>query len=602
MSKPNSRSFSEGNRRSKRTNSLMAYLLQDTSIDKATSDKTKADRMIMAVSNQEGLLKGQRHVRHITQKRRQVQEIWEKTVQDEITRYYNNKVNCDKAALAIQKIVRGFLVRIKIEPMLLEIREINTEKVVQELRIQTDICMLSLGTNTIPAIKLIQAAYRRYEFRKKLIIMRKCYELYLRQREEMICDFLRKAFLNYSCKIQRDHLAFLRYRVIRLEQIKENIAILTVKKIWRAKKLSFKIVKEKFIRIKRRKAAMQNKEAYQKYLASLGGPNPAPKNQKKIQESGSKDSKNLTEGKAEDGEGEKLNNPEDDEEYKEAQRIKEIIDRKIKEKVATGKLAYAIPDRKDKKMILPMMQEKALNEPFEEEGIKSKLFYITLSNFAKGRSLSRESRPMTRNLNISTPKELNQRRHYDIGIPLPRLSLLETANVPLIQSPPLIVTEVEHAHFLLPTTASANRTEEPVQPSWRAVYHKASGKKHKRIKLDFNIKNEGEERTTRPIQVKERVNHWIPVARRFSTYVLGLDNSAYTQYKWTPLKLDKRILHTANPNAYSRKRRNSQSPSFGMNMNDEAITYNMPNYVRKDMQVSISPSTQDRSMDFVYFS
>ena len=47
---------------------------------------------------------------------------------------------------------------------------------------------------------------------------------------------------------------------------------------------------------------MQNKEAYQKYLASLGGPNPAPKTQKKMHESGSKDSKNLAEGKAEDGE------------------------------------------------------------------------------------------------------------------------------------------------------------------------------------------------------------------------------------------------------------------------------------------------------------
>ncbi|OMJ93343.1 hypothetical protein SteCoe_3696 [Stentor coeruleus] len=601
MSKPNSRSFSEGNRRSKRNSSLMAYLLQDTSIDKATSDKTRADRMIMAVSNKEHLLKSQRNVRNITQKRRQVQETWEKTVQDELARYYNSKVNCDKAALKIQKIVRGFLVRIKIEPMLLEIREINTEKVVRELRIQTDICMLSLGTNTIPAIKLIQAAYRRYEFRKKLIIMRKCYELYLKQREEMICDFLRRAFLNYSCKIKRDHLAFLRYRVIRLEQIKENIAILTVKKIWRAKKLSFKIVKEKFIRIKRRKAAMQNKEAYQKYLASIGGPNPASKNQKKMQESGSKDSKNLTEGKVEDGEGEKQNNPEDDEEYKEAQRIKEIIDRKIKEKVAMGKLAYAIPDRKENKMMLPMMQEKALNEPIEEEGVKSKLFYITLSNFAKGRSLSRESRPMTRNLNISTPKELNQRRHFDIGMPLPRLALLESANIPLIPSPPLIVSEVEHAHFLLPTTASINKTEEPVQPSWRAVYHKVSGKKNRKIKLDLNIKNEDGERTTRPMQIKERVTHWIPVARRFSKYIPGLDNSAFMPYKWTPLQLDKRILYTANPSIYSRRRRNSQSPTFNMNMND-GISYNMPSYTRKDMQISISPSTQDRSIDFVSLS
>ena len=107
--------------------------------------------------------------------------------------------------------------------------------------------------------------------------MRIAYEQYLKHREEMICDFLRQVLRNYSCKIQRNYLAFLQYRVIRMEQLKENIAILTVKKIWRAKKLSFKIVKEKFLRIKRRKAAMQNKEAYQKYLATLGGTNTAKK-------------------------------------------------------------------------------------------------------------------------------------------------------------------------------------------------------------------------------------------------------------------------------------------------------------------------------------
>ena len=150
MSKPGFRSNSEGNKKSSRKSSLIAYLLQDTSITKASNERTKADRMTMAVTNKERLLKDQKNVRHITQKIREVQETWEKTVEDEIKRYYYNKFICENSALKIQKIVRGFLVRLKIEPLLLEIREKNSKKITKDLRVQTDICMLSLGTNTIP--------------------------------------------------------------------------------------------------------------------------------------------------------------------------------------------------------------------------------------------------------------------------------------------------------------------------------------------------------------------------------------------------------------------------------------------------------------------
>ncbi|OMJ90988.1 hypothetical protein SteCoe_6559 [Stentor coeruleus] len=596
MSKPGSRSNSEGNKKQSRKSSLITYLLQDTSITKASTERNKADRMRMAVTNKERLLKDQKNVRHITQKIREVQETWEKTVEDEISRYYNNKIICEKSALKIQKIVRGFLVRLKIEPLLLEIREKNSKKITKELRIQTDICMLSLGTNTIPAIKCIQAAYRRYVFRKKLVVMQKCYELYLKEREEILCDFLRKVLLNYSCKIKRDYLAFLQYRIIRMVQIKENLAILTVKNFWRAKKLSFKILKEKFIKIKRRKAAMQNKEAYQKYLASLGGSSPSPKkDQKKVD--------STTEGKNEEGnEAEKTSNPEDDEEFKEAQRIKDIIDRKIREKVAMSKLAYAIPDKKDEKMLLPMMQEKALNEDLDDdEGVKSKLFYLTLSNFAKGRSLSRESRPMTRNLHISTPKELNQRRHFDSMIPLPRLALLESANTEYIQYPPLNIPEIEHAHFLLPTTVSARRTEEPVQPRWKAVYNKTPTRKFKKMKLNLNVTGECGERMTRPIQIKERIAHWIPVARRFSSYIPGLDNNGYSAPKWAPLPLNRRILQTANPVYSKRERKNSQSVISRVENSEENAIFSQQHFLRKDQQNSVSPSTQDRSLDFTRF-
>jgi hypothetical protein len=371
--------------------------------------------------------------------------------------------------------------------------------------------------------------------------MRLAYQRYLKLREEIVCDFLRQVFWNYSCKIKRNYLVFLEYRVKRMEELKRNIAVLTVKKIWRSKKLSFKIVKEKFIKIKRRRAAMQNKEAYQKYLASLGGPNPPAKKDlaKKNQESNSKDSKQF-EGKKEDektNEGkENENDPEEDEEYKEAQRIKDIIEKKIKEKIAKSKLAYAIQTTSTK-VLLPMMQEKALNESLDNEPTGSKLFALTSSFFAKGRNLSREKPATTRNYMIESPKSLNQRKHFD-GNYLPPLPIISLAETPLETFQAIDIKPVENQHFLSSTVSSINKTEAQIIPSWKTrVYSYEETKKSRKLTKPKEV-----ERVPREFKPPERVNHWIPVARRFSTYVPGIDNSGYVPYKWKPLPLNRRIL------------------------------------------------------------
>lgn len=386
-----------------------------------------------------------------------------------------------------------------------------------------------------------------------------------------------------------------------MEQIKENIAILTVKKIWRAKKLSFKIVKEKFIRIKRRKAAMQNKEAYQRYLATLGGAAPAKKEVKKVQENGSKDSKQMEDSKRDEGDLDNEKNPEEDEEYKEAQRIKDIIDRKIKEKICKGKLAYAIKDQKSSQIMLPMMQERALNEDLDTDPVKSKLFYITNSVFAKGRSLSRESRPKTRNFSISTPKELPSRHFKESSVLFPRLSLYSPSDIAIESVSPAFIPEIETAHFLLSTVTSQNKTMEQIIPSWRATYSNTPVRKnHKSFNL--NIKA-GEQRVTKPIEIKEKKPLWIPVARRFSSYVPSLDNSGYKPPVWTPVKLDKRILQTAVPSNYTRRLKHaSLSPTSVMSIGSDSIpTYNRPHYLTGLNATSVSPSTKDQSLDISHF-
>lgn len=128
------------------------YLLSDTTISKATYNKTRADRMITKAKIKESTLAEQREVRLIAQKCRKVQEDWDKCVKQEISRISQKKKQCELAAVKIQKIVRGFLVRIKIDSILLSQRESRSTEIIKELRKQTDFCMLTLGANTVPVI------------------------------------------------------------------------------------------------------------------------------------------------------------------------------------------------------------------------------------------------------------------------------------------------------------------------------------------------------------------------------------------------------------------------------------------------------------------
>lgn len=428
--------------------------------------------------------------------------------------------------------------------------------------------------------------------------MGKAYKLHLIEREEMVCDFLREALRNYSCKIKRNFLVFLNFRVGRLEEIKRNIAVLTVKKIWRAKKLTVKILREKFIKIKRRKAAMQNKEAFQKYLATMGGPSAPVKKEapRKVEVLENEEGSEFPiEGK------EEAENAEEEREFKEAQRIKAEIDRKIHEKVSKSKIAYAIEDS-SVKVRIPLMQERALNEDLDVDSIQSKLLNLTASTFAKGRNLSREKQPTTRNYQISSPRSCSQRKHYE-GTVLPPLPIISSADIPNQTFLHIDVKPVTDENFLGETVCSSNRLRPTIIPYWKLPRESVSKPKRKRI---FRVK-EVKDGDKKEFKVPERINHWIPVARRFSSYVPGVDNSGYVPNKWKPLQLDKRILSTAFNSVNTTRRHMSAaiSPTAVISMNGSPANFsqtNRANRFRKEPLMSLTISTQEQSMDLPNFN
>ena len=151
MSKPTSPRTQENPSPIKKS-AIINFLLSDTSISKATYNKTRADRMIKIAKSKESTLSTQKEVRVVAERCRQVQEVWEKCVKLELTRVLHKKKEAEVSALKIQKIVRGFLVRIKIDSILLSQREARSSAIIHELRKQTDFCMLTLGSNTVPVL------------------------------------------------------------------------------------------------------------------------------------------------------------------------------------------------------------------------------------------------------------------------------------------------------------------------------------------------------------------------------------------------------------------------------------------------------------------
>lgn len=437
--------------------------------------------------------------------------------------------------------------------------------------------------------------------------MRLCYQQWLKEREEIICDYLRQVFIGFNCRLKRAYLIFLEYRVKRLEEIKRNLAILTVKKIWRAKKLSFKILKEKFIRIKRRKAAMQNKEAYQKYLSTMGGP--AKKDNKP--ETGS--SRDLQEGNLNEEKGENNeNHEEEDKEFKEAQRIKEIIEKKIREKVNMSKMAYGIIEN-NTKVVMPMMQEKALAESLDNDALQSKLLHLTASVFAKGQRLDRNKMPnISRNLQISSPRPVSQRRH-SLNFNIPPLLIISPAETTRPEHSEISIKPIIDAHFLSTTISSENKQQPQIISEWeqREIERNARRRQHTKRTTHYNHaeiagSENGEKRTTKEFKPIERKNHWIPVARRFASYIPGIDNSFYSPQKWSPLPLNRRILTTAIPKPNQSRPTNTALSPLAYSPNElNFINLSAQSKKRqfiKDPLHSFSPSTQEHSVELNPFN
>lgn len=506
---------------------LMKYLHQDTSLQKSLLIKEKINYERTQLILKQKILSTQTAVRNNAIAKRTMQEKWDELKIDKLKYYSSLKQVEDKAAVTIQRHVRGFLLRIRVEDDFINMIEGKCTDLMTSSTAQALNIMLNLGVVLVPATIRIQKAYKRYLIRKKVHRLQHIYNVYLQLKAEAAADFLKSGI---RCLINTkilEQLKFLKFRTIRLGQIKCNLAILKIKIYWKFRKFTFRIIRDKILRVKRRQAAMQNKEAFAKYLNSIGG-----KLEKKMTHKlsiGSEEEKNSVERNDERGEGTQNEDLVEDEEFLEAQRIQELIKKQIQNKVDKGKLSHGIKCQKQV-MVLPLMQEKALKETPSNE---SKVLYVTASVFAKGRNLSREVRKPFRSTLIGSPPNCEHKR-LPFYSQAPYMRALFTPEPELTRPSP--TQNIDYAEFMAPTISFKKK-------KFRPSKSEAKKRNSDYIPLSPNLVVPTIAYTLKQKQKKplEKTKNW-SFRSENDKYVTSISNSKYSPIPWKPLPLNRNIL------------------------------------------------------------
>lgn len=553
---------------------LMKYLHQDTSLQKSLLLKEKIKFEQTQLILKQKILSEQTAVRNNAIAKRTLQEKWDELKKQKFRLYSSMKDVEQRAAITIQRHVRGFLLRIKIEDDFIDMIEDKSNNLISSSTAQALNIMLNLGVVLVPATIRIQKAFKRYLVRKKVYRLQHIYNCYLKLKKEVAVDFLKKGV---RCLINvkiLQQLKFLQYRKTRLIEIKRNLAILVIKNYWRLRKFTFRIIRDKILRVKRRQAAMQNKEAFAKYLNSIGG-----KLDRKVTNKlsiGSEDEFKTSIEKADDrmeASPDENDDNVEDEEFLEAQRIQELIRKQIQGKVDKGKLSHGIKVQKQV-LVLPLMQEKALKESPSSD---SKVFYITASVYAKGRSLSREIKKPTRSTLIGSPPSCEHKKMPYLT-QTPYMRALFTPEPELRRPSP--TRNIDYAEFMAPTISFKKK-------KFRPSKSEAKKRDSHNIPISSNLVVPTIAYTLKQKQKTslEKTKNW-SFKSEGDKYIMSISNSAYSPVPWKPLPLNKNILgNTDYGKSFYRERQRSKY-NF-VDFNSRVMTPELPKIGKEEYSTGV---------------
>ena len=369
------------------------YLYQDNSLFKSSVLSEKRKNQLKLLPNRQKLLEEKSIIRRKSEERYKVQSQWEAIYKAQVTSHYNKFKRMNEAALTIQRYTRGFLSRLHTDAILLPLEENLNEKLLSSMCIQIQKVTLGIEIILLPAVLRIQQAYRRYLVRKKILL----WISYLNFLSGLRIAYAEGLVSTWALTIKHRlfiyNIKFEKYRVRKLREIRRNLAILAIKGVWERYKFTFKTIKDRVLRYKRRQSLILSRDKYKLYLEAF---NDTKRNE-------AREGRDSSLGCLDDSSEISL-----DAQAKNTEKLKKLVQQKIKDRVSKGKISYSVVSLKSK-MILPIMGEKIM---FANKNCRSdsKVFDLTDSSHFKSNIITRVAARPRRKTAIFSPVKVSTKK------------------------------------------------------------------------------------------------------------------------------------------------------------------------------------------------
>ncbi|CAG9322679.1 unnamed protein product [Blepharisma stoltei] len=158
----------------------------------------------------------------------------------------------NQCATKIQKIARGYLTRKQYDNEIIMFKERAIKVWMNSLQSTSDFCVYSVGVMPEISARKIQKCARKFLFLQKIKRLKKVYETMLEEKLKRIYGIIGTGLMYMKSRMIINGLKFEIYKAARLKEICEKLALLKIKKIYRENKLSFKVIKYRMRKYKRK--------------------------------------------------------------------------------------------------------------------------------------------------------------------------------------------------------------------------------------------------------------------------------------------------------------------------------------------------------------
>ncbi|CAG9311578.1 unnamed protein product [Blepharisma stoltei] len=195
----------------------------------------------------------------VRQEKRRLEELefrasmeLKKTLVNELNKKCIEENNKQLAAVKIQKIARGWLVRNKFDDMIIQHRKRLTDFNISTM--DTEITYQFYHSKQCNgAAIVIQEHYKRYLFKCKLQRLKRGYLHFCSDKKSQAERLIKRTIKIFISKIRVIEARVIYERNKKLREIRERLAILTIKDYWTKNNLQAKSIKRRFRHHKRRK-------------------------------------------------------------------------------------------------------------------------------------------------------------------------------------------------------------------------------------------------------------------------------------------------------------------------------------------------------------